>query len=66
MIRLIYTTANGKKVVKDFHEPMEIIGYIYRCWASARNAASTAKINAWLDAQTKIELDKAEEGGELT
>lgn len=43
-IQLTYTNGNGKRVVKYFSEPMEIIGYIYRCWAAAMNAESSRRI----------------------
>ena len=48
-IRLIYHNGNGKRIVKDFSDPMEIIGYIYRCWASARNAAGMRAIRERLE-----------------
>lgn len=68
-IRLIYTNGKGKRVVQDFSDPMEIIGYIYRCWQSARNAESTRRIKARLDeklrqerlAEQKIELLEEQE-----
>ncbi len=50
-ITLTYINGSGKRVVKDFTDPMEIIGYIYRCWNSARNAASTRRIKERLDAE---------------
>ena len=50
-IRLTYFTGNGKKVEKDFNEPMEVIGYIYRCWEAARRAASGRRINEMLNAR---------------
>lgn len=59
-IRLTYHNASGKKIEKDFSDPMEIIGYIYRCWASARNAASTRAIRARLDAEGVEEVDAVE------
>ena len=62
-IRLTYHTASGKKVEKDFSDPMEIIGYIYRCWASARNAASTREIRERLDAK-QVELLGEDEDGQ--
>ena len=52
-ITLTYINGNGKRVVKDFTDPMEIIGYIYRCWSSARNAASARRIKERLDAEFK-------------
>ena len=62
-IRLIYHNGNGKRIVKDFSDPMEIIGYIYRCWASARNAASTREIRERLDAK-QVELLGEDEDGQ--
>ncbi len=61
-IRLTYHNARGKKVEKDFSDPMEIIGYIYRCWASARNAASTREIRERLDAKRVELLEEADDG----
>ena len=51
-ITLTYINGSGKRVVKDFNEPMEVIGYIYRCWNAARNAASTQRIKQMLDAES--------------
>ena len=62
-IRLTYHTASGKRVEKDFSDPMEIIGYIYRCWASARNASSAREIRARLDAG-QIRLPEEAEGAQ--
>lgn len=70
-IRLIYTNGRGKQVVKDFNDPMEVIGYIYRCWNAARNAESTRIVRAKIDAEfarerlerQKIELLEKEGGG---
>ena len=60
-IRLTYINGSGKKVEKDFGDPMEVIGYIYRCWASARNAASARRIQERLDAEAKGLLEEAKE-----
>ena len=63
-ITLIYTNGKGKQVVKDFNDPMEIIGYIYRCWSAARNAESGRRVRAAVDEQFRQErLQK--QGGEL-
>lgn len=48
-IQIIYTNARGKRIVKDFGDPMDVIGYIYRCYAASRNAASGKRIRAMLD-----------------
>lgn len=50
-ITLAYINGSGKRVVKDFNEPMEVIGYIYRCWNAARNAASTQRVKEKIDAE---------------
>ena len=63
-IKLIYINGGGKLVEKDFSEPMEVIGYIYRCWRSAQNAISTRRINEMLDRRAKeLTVREAEEGG---
>ena len=54
-ITLIYTNGKGKQVVKYFNEPMEIIGYIYRCWSAARNAESNRRVRAMIDEQFRQE-----------
>lgn len=54
-IQLIYTDGKGKQVVKYFTEPMEIIGYIYRCWSAARNAESGRRVRAMIDEQFRQE-----------
>lgn len=56
-IKLIYNNGRGKTVVKDFNDPMEVIGYIYRCWAAARNAESARRVNERLDRQFSIEYE---------
>ena len=52
-IQIIYTNGRGKRIVKDFSDPMDVIGYIYRCYATARNAASIKRVNAMLDERMK-------------
>lgn len=54
-IRISYTNHRGKRVIKDFNDPMEIIGYIYRCYAASKNAASTKRINALIDKKMEEE-----------
>lgn len=54
-ITLTYINGSGKRVVKDFNEPMEVIGYIYRCWNAARNAESGRRVKAMIDAQFEKE-----------
>lgn len=53
-IRISYTNHRGKRVIKDFNDPMEIIGYIYRCYVASKNAAMTKRMNARLDEQMKM------------
>ena len=53
-IRIFYTNLRGERVVKDFDDPMEVIGYIYRCYKASKNAASTKRMNAQLDEQMKV------------
>jgi hypothetical protein len=48
-IQIIYTNDRGKRIVADFGDPMDVIGYIYRCYAASRNAASGKRIRAMLD-----------------
>ena len=48
-IRLTYINGRGKRVVKDFSDPMDVIGYVYRCYAAARNAESTRRISERLN-----------------
>ena len=55
VIILGYVNGRGKKVVKTFNEPMEVIGYIYRCWNAARNAESGRRVKAMIDAQFEKE-----------
>lgn len=55
-IKLLYINGKGKLVEKSFNEPMEVIGYVYRCWAAARNAASARRIKEMLDARSRKEL----------
>ena len=57
-IRLTYFTGNGKKVERDFNDPMEVIGYIYRCWAAAQRAASGRRINEMLNARASELLEE--------
>ena len=52
-IQIIYTNDRGKRIVKDFGDPMDMIGYIYRCYAASRNAASGARLKAMLDERMK-------------
>ena len=52
-IQIIYTNDRGKRIVKDFGDPMDVIGYIYRCYAASRNAASGARLKAMLDERMK-------------
>lgn len=52
-IRIFYTDRRGKRVVKDFDDPMDVIGYIYRCYVASKNAAATKRMNARLDEQMK-------------
>lgn len=54
-IALIYINGGGKRVVKQFNEPMEVIGYIYRCWNAARNAESMRRVREKIDAQFEQE-----------
>lgn len=54
-ISISYTNNRGKRIVKDFSDPMEVIGYIYRCYVAARNAASAKRINALIDKQMEEE-----------
>lgn len=49
-IMLAYINGRGKKVVKTFDEPMEVIGYIYRCWRAAMNAESSRRVKEKVDA----------------
>lgn len=58
-IRLIYINGSGKKVVKDFSDPMEIIGYIYRCWNAAQNAAGARRIRERMEAASKGLLEES-------
>lgn len=58
-IRLIYINGSGKKAEKEFSEPMEIIGYIYRCWNAARNAASARRIRERMEAESKGLLEES-------
>ena len=48
-IVLTYVNGRGKRVVKEFMHPMEVIGYIYRCWNAARNAESMNRIKEKMD-----------------
>ena len=63
-IQIIYTNHRGKQIVKDFGDPMDVIGYIYRCWESARNAESTRRVRAQLDEKFRQER-LAEQKNEL-
>ena len=66
-ITITYVNGKGKRVVKEFTHPMEIIGYIYRCWNSARNAESMNRIKEKLDREEKRErITEAEGGAEMS
>ena len=52
-IQICYINNRGKRVIKYFSDPMDVIGYIYRCYAASRNAASGARIKAMLDERLK-------------
>lgn len=54
-IALIYINGRGKRVVKQFNEPMEVIGYIYRCWNAAQNAEAMRRVREKIDAQFEQE-----------
>lgn len=56
-IKLRYVNGKGKLIEKDFTEPMEVIGYIYRCWAAARNAESSRRVKEMLDARESKQLE---------
>lgn len=56
-IILTYVNGSGKRVVKDFSDPMEVIGYIYRCWSAARNAESARRIRERLDRECLSEVE---------
>lgn len=56
-IKLRYVNGKGKLIEKDFTEPMEVIGYIYRCWAAARNAESSRLVKEMLDARASEQLE---------
>lgn len=56
-IKLRYVNGKGKLIEKDFTEPMEVIGYIYRCWAAARNAESARRVKEMLDARASKQLE---------
>lgn len=56
-IKLLYVNGKGKLTEKDFNESMEVIGYIYRCWAAARNAESARRVKEMLDARASKQLD---------
>lgn len=56
-IKLLYVNGKGKLTEKDFNEPMEVIGYIYRCWAAARNAESSRRVKEMLDARASKQLE---------
>ena len=63
-IVLTYVNGSGKRVVKEFTHPMEVIGYIYRCWNAARNAESMNRIKERLDREEKRERITEAKGGE--
>ena len=62
-IVLTYVNGRGKRVVKEFTHPMEVIGYIYRCWSAARNAESMYRIKEMLDREERERITDAK-GGE--
>ena len=64
-IRISYTNSRGKTISKDFCDPMDVIGYIYRCYAASRNAAQTKEMNARLFSQPqRVWLDDEKGGAE--
>ncbi len=56
-IKLLYVNGKGKLTEKDFNDPMEVIGYIYRCWAAARRAESGRQVKEMLDARASKQLE---------
>lgn len=63
-ITLTYVNGGGKRVVKEFGHPMEVIGYIYRCWSAARNAESMKRIKEKLDREEWERITEAKGGAE--
>jgi len=59
-ITITYVNGKGKRVVKEFTHPMEVIGYIYRCWSAARNAESMYRIKEKLDREWRERITEAE------
>ena len=62
-ITLTHVNGKGKLVVKEFTHPMEVIGYIYRCWNAAENAESMNRIKEKIDREMRERITEAE-GGE--
>ena len=58
-IVLTYVNGSGKRVVKEFTHPMEIIGYVYRCWSAARNAESMKRIKEKMDREERERITEA-------
>ena len=63
-ITITYLNGKGKRVVKQFTHPMEVIGYIYRCWNAARNAESMNGIKEKMDREKLEWITEAEGGAE--
>ena len=63
-ITITYVNGKGKRVVKEFTHPMEVIGYIYRCWNAARNAESMNRIKEKMDREKRERITEAEGGAE--
>ena len=58
-IVLTYVNGSGKRVVKEFTHPMEVIGYVYRCWSAARNAESMKRIKEKMDREERERITEA-------
>ena len=63
-ITLTHVNGKGKRVVKEFTHPMEVIGYIYRCWNAAINAESMNRIKEKMDREKLEWITEAEGGAE--
>ena len=64
IITITYVNGKGKRVVKEFTHPMEVIGYIYRCWNAAINAESMKRIKEKMEREKREWITEAEGGAE--